>query len=82
MLSDKTYLKIMYFYHMKKRLNFENVTTFNEKLQWLKLYYFPNNELVVRCTDKYAVREYIKGKGYENILVPLIGVWNRTEMPP
>lgn len=72
---SKWYFKIV----LKEKLDLKNPKTFNEKLQWLKLYYFPNDELVVRCTDKYAVREYIKGKGYENILVPLIGVWNRTE---
>lgn len=50
--------------------------TFNEKMQWLKLYYMSVNELVIKWADKYIVREYIKEKGYKNLLVPLIGVWD------
>ena len=33
--------------------------------------------LAAECTDKYAVRQYIKDKGLEEILVPLVGgPWN------
>ena len=39
-------------------LNLENPKTFNEKLQWLKLYY--HDPLITKCADKYLVREYIK----------------------
>lgn len=72
---SKLYFKIV----LKEKLNLDNPKTFNEKLQWLKLYYYPNNDLVVKCADKYRVREYIKEKGYENILVPLIGVWESPD---
>ncbi|TKZ35414.1 glycosyl transferase, partial [Brachyspira catarrhinii] len=41
-------------------LNLENPKTFNEKLQWLKLYY--HNPLMTKCADKYLAREYIKDK--------------------
>lgn len=51
----------------------------NEKLQWLKLYYFPNDSLVIKCTDKYQVRKYIEEKGYGKYLTDLIGVWDRVE---
>ena len=37
-LDDKTYLKIKYKHIMKQKLNLDNPQTFNEKLQWLKLY--------------------------------------------
>ena len=38
-------------------LDLENPKTFNEKLQWLKLYY--HNPLMTKCADKYLAREYI-----------------------
>ena len=41
-------------------LNLENPKTYNEKLQWLKLYY--HNPLMTKCADKYLAREYIKEK--------------------
>ncbi|KLI36921.1 glycosyl transferase, partial [Brachyspira hyodysenteriae] len=57
--------------------NLDNPQTFNEKLQWLKLYY--HDPLMTKCADKYAVREYIKETVGEEYLIPLIGVWNRVE---
>lgn len=72
---SKLYFKIV----LKEKLDLDNPKTFNEKLQWLKLYYYPNNNLAVKCADKYSVREYIKEKGYENTLVPLLGVWNSPD---
>lgn len=58
-----------------KRVNIAQPKTFNEKIQWCKLHYFPNNRLIVQCADKYAVRAYIKEKGLEHTLVPLLGAW-------
>ena len=37
-MYDETYLKIGYRIRMKKKLNLDNPTTFNEKLQWLKIH--------------------------------------------
>ncbi len=65
----------------KKRLGYElnldNPKTFNEKIQWLKLYY--NDPLMTKCADKYLVREFIKDIIGEEYLIPLIGVWDRPE---
>ena len=71
-LMSKFYFKVV----LGKKMNLENPQTFNEKLQWLKLNYFPNNPLVIQCADKYRVRDYIKKKGFEDKLVPLIGDWD------
>ena len=73
MLSDKTYLKIMYFYHMKKRLNFENVTTFNEKLQWLKLH--DRKEIYTTMVDKYEVKKYVADLIGGEHVVPTYGIY-------
>lgn len=43
--------------------------TFNQKIQYRKLY--PQNELYSNCTDKYLVREYVKGKIGEKYLTKL-----------
>jgi hypothetical protein len=69
---SKLYYKIV----MKEKLNLKDPKTFNEKMQWLKLYYFPNDELAVQCADKYDARKYLIENGYGDKLVPLIGVWN------
>ena len=71
--------KLYFLIVLKKRLNLKNPKTFNEKIQWMKLYYYPKTPLVVQASDKYAVRKYIKKMGYEDKLVPLLGVWDKAE---
>ena len=55
-------------------LNLDNPKTFNEKLQWLKLY--DSTPLKTKLADKYLEREWIKEQIGEEYLVPLLGVWN------
>ena len=50
-------------------LEINNPTTFNEKIQWLKLNY--KKPEITMAADKYEVREYIKEKIGENYLIPL-----------
>lgn len=71
-LMSKFYYGIV----LHKKLNLRNPQTFNEKLQWYKLNYFPNNPLVVSCTDKYQVRNYVEKKGFEKHLTKLLGSWD------
>lgn len=78
-LPDEFLSKIYFKIVLGKELNIEAPTTFNEKIQWLKLNYFPYNDLVVQCADKYAVRSYIKDKGLEDTLVPLLGHWDNAK---
>lgn len=52
--------------------------TFNEKVQWLKLYYYPEDTLAVNMTDKYRVRKVLEEKGLGNLLPELLYV---TEDP-
>lgn len=72
---SKTYFKIV----LKYKLNLNNPKTFNEKIQWLKLYEWPNNDLVIKCTDKYRVREFLISKHADKYLNHLIGVFDRAE---
>ncbi len=55
----------------------DNPQDLNEKINWMKLY--SDTGEWIRLGDKYRVREYIEEKGYGNLLVPLIGKWDRVE---
>ncbi len=56
--------------------------TFNEKLLWLKLNKYNKDPLVIRCADKYRVREYVKECDCEDILVELLGAYDKAcEIP-
>ncbi len=73
-IPDKLYLQLMYYKHFHKFMDFKNPKTFNEKLQWLKIY--NRNPEYIKMVDKYAVREYIAQKLGEEYLIPLLGVWD------
>lgn len=73
-MPDEKYLKIKYYLSLGKKLNLENPQTFNEKLQWIKL--FDRNPLYTQLVDKYLARDYIKEKLGEEYLIPLLGVWD------
>lgn len=62
-----------------KKLNLKEPKLFNEKLMWLKLNTYKNNELVRNCADKYKVREYINEVGCGDILNDLIAVYDSTD---
>lgn len=74
-LICKLYSKVI----LKKSVNLKEPQTFNEKIQWLKINEYPKNELIITCADKYRVREYVKSKKLEKILVPLINHWESVD---
>lgn len=78
-VPHETLSKIYSLIVIHKKVNLKNPKTLNEKLQWYKLRYCPQNELIVQCTDKYQVRDYVQKKKYENILTPLVGHWESVE---
>lgn len=57
-----------------KTLDLENPITFNEKMQWLKLY--DSTELKTLLADKYLMRKWIKEQIGDEYLIPLLGVWD------
>lgn len=57
-----------------KRLNLDNPQTFNEKINWMKLY--DSSDIKTRLADKYAVREWVRDKIGKQYLIPLLGVWD------
>ncbi|MBR1601006.1 MAG: glycosyltransferase, partial [Alphaproteobacteria bacterium] len=57
-----------------KKLNLNNPKTFNEKIQWLKLY--ASTPIKTRLADKYLVRDWVKETIGEKYLIPLLGVYD------
>ena len=76
-MDDSTFLKMKYSLCMADSLDILSPTTFNEKLQWLKLYDRKPQYTVM--VDKYKVREYIADKIGEQYLIPLLGVWDSPD---
>lgn len=75
--TDEYFLKLMFKKKMGKTLNLNHPQTFNEKLQWMKLYY--RNPLLTTLVDKIAVKDYVAKKIGEKYIIPTIQEWNSFE---
>lgn len=72
-ISDESYLKKMYKLKYGGKLDLDNPITFNEKIQWLKLYNKENK--YTNMVDKYEVKKYIETKIGKEYVIPLIGFY-------
>lgn len=73
-LSDKLYLKIVFWNMMGYRLNVDMPRTFNEKIQWLKLY--DRKKRYTKMVDKVAVKQYVGKEIGQQFVIPSIGVYD------
>ncbi len=73
-LPDKEYLEKRLSIITKKKIELDSPQTFNEKLQWLKLY--DRKPIYTTMVDKYAVKQYIAEKIGEEYIIPTLGVWD------
>ena len=76
-MDDDTYLKLKYKACLGKVLHLDNPQTFNEKLQWLKLY--DRKPEYTTMVDKYAVKKYVADIIGEEYIIPTLGVWNHFD---
>ena len=75
-VSDKLYLSFMYWCRFHKRLNWKHPKTFNEKLQYLKLY--KHRPFYSVMADKYAVKQFVAERIGEEYVVPCYGYWTNA----
>lgn len=75
-ISPKVNTEICYWLHYKKMPDLKNPKTLNEKSCWLKIYDYNCNPEVKRLADKYRVREFLKERNCEEILIDLIAVYD------
>ncbi|MEH6955602.1 ATP-grasp fold amidoligase family protein [Neobacillus drentensis] len=67
-------LSNMYFERIGHTLNWGNLQSYTEKMQWEKMYV--RNPMKTKLADKYLVRDWIAEKIGSDYLIPLIGVWD------
>lgn len=79
-IPDKQYLKMVFKAETGYLLNLSHPLTYNEKLQWIKLY--DRKPIYIVYADKYKVRGFISKTIGDQYLVPLIGMYkNANEIP-
>lgn len=77
-VPDKLYLEEFFFCRMGKRLDLKHPRTFNEKLQWLKLY--DRKPAYTIMVDKYEAKNYVGEKIGKAHIIPVVGgPWNSVD---
>lgn len=76
-IPDKLFLKYQYHYVFGNKLNLKHPKTFNEKLQWLKLY--DRNPLYTTLVDKYAVKQWVSKIIGDEYIIPTIATYDNIE---
>jgi hypothetical protein len=78
-LSDRKYAIVRYWLIHGRVPNIENPTRLSEKIQVIKLY--ERTSLRKEVADRMKVRDYVKKKAGEEILIPQIAVFNKLTRP-
>ena len=75
MVSDKAFLSFKFRTLTGRKINWEHPETFNEKLQWMKLY--DRNPLYTQMVDKDLAKKYVAERLGPEYIIPTYGVWDR-----
>lgn len=76
-MSDEFYIRTLWRMVMGYKLDLRNPKTFNEKLQWLKLY--NHNPLYTTLVDKLLVKDWVAEKIGAQYVIPTLAVWEKAE---
>lgn len=76
-IPDKLFLELKYKHIFHKKLNLKNPQTFNEKIQWLKLY--DRKPEYTKMVDKYEAKKYVASIIGEEYIIPSYGVWEKFD---
>ena len=75
--NHKQIVDILYYIKFKETINWKNPKDLNQWINWLE--FNTDTSLWSLLSDKYKVRNYVKEKGFEENLIPLLGVWDDPE---
>ena len=77
LFPDKFFVQLKYGLIFKKKLDLTNPKTYNEKLQWLKLY--DRNPDYTKMVDKIDAKNYVSNIIGEEFIIPTIDVYNSVD---
>ncbi len=76
-IDDRRFLEALYQAAFGRKLDLTSPKTYNEKLQWLKLY--NRDPLYTRLVDKYDVKAYVSGIIGEEYIIPSYGIYENFD---
>ena len=75
--SDREFIERFYKKKVGRKPDLDDPKTFTEKLQWLKLNY--RDPDIPRASDKYEAKRYIAERGFPELLIPTLAVYNSAD---
>ncbi len=76
-MSDKEYLSKEFKLNFGREINWDAPQTFNEKLQWLKVY--DRKSIYTTMVDKIEVKKYVASVIGEEYIIPTLGIWEKFD---
>ena len=73
-ISDEKFIKSAFKRRFGRELDLDDPKTFNEKLQWLKLY--NRKPEYTTMVDKYEAKKYVAERMGQECIIPTLGVWD------
>lgn len=70
-------IDLQWLYNYGKKFPWDNPRSLDEKTQWLSA--LTDTSLWTKYSDKFEVRQFIKDKGYSDILINNLGVWDKVK---
>lgn len=77
LFPDRIYIRLKSLLRCGYSFNLDTPTSFNEKLNWLKLH--DRRTVYTTMVDKYRAKDYVGSIIGREYIVPLIGVWNKVD---
>lgn len=77
LISDKLFLKYKFKVSMNKKLDLEKPETYNEKLQWIKLY--DRKPEYSAMVDKAEVKKVVSNLIGEQHIIPTLSIWEKFD---
>lgn len=77
LLSDKLFLKLYFRARLHRKLDLENPKTYNEKLQWLKLY--NRKPEYTTMVDKITAKKYVASLIGPEYIIPTIATYDSVD---
>lgn len=76
-IPDTLYLKLRFRIRVGYKLDVKNPLSFNEKIQWLKLY--DRLEIYHTIVDKEQAKKYVAKRIGKEYIIPTLGIWNHWD---
>lgn len=77
LISDRLWVESKFYLTFDRKINLKAPVTFNEKLQWLKLY--DHNPKYTKLVDKCEVKPYLASILGDEYIIPTLGIWDKPD---